>query len=91
MTKTKKQTKRRKGQPTSKARLSSELLYAVMVLNSTLEITAFGRNEKIKLSYAGGMVGDIPVFKSRAAAAAYAGGKYDIQVISAKEPNGVLY
>jgi hypothetical protein len=87
MTKTKKQTKRRRGQSASKAMLGSEFLYVVMALNSTVEITAFGRNEKVELSYADGMVGAMPIFNTREAAEAYAGDEYQIQVITAKEPN----
>ena len=87
MTKAKKQTKRRKGQSASKAMLGSDFLYVVMALNSTVEVTAFGRNDKVELSYADGMVGAMPVFNTREAAEAYAGDKYQIQIVTAKEPN----
>jgi len=50
-------------------------LYAGLFLRESINVSVLGLSQKVELSFADGMVGAIPVFKDKATAAAYMGGR----------------
>ena len=50
------------------------LMFAVMTLNKTVELSVAGQEISLPLAYADGMVGAIPVFSTRDAAKKFAAG-----------------
>ena len=68
-------------------------MYAVMSVSKTIGVdmsfghqTMRGSDERIALSWAGGMIGAIPVFSTREAAERYAAGEFKVCEIS-NEPH----
>lgn len=56
--------------------------FAVLQLNTEVEVDWGGSTRSIPLSYADGMVGAIPVFETREQAEAFAGDKYRIAEVA---------
>ena len=53
-------------------------MYAVQGLAQYVEVSAFGIHHEVKLSFADGMIGALPVFDTYENAKAYAGDKFKI-------------
>jgi len=59
--------------------------YAVLQLNTEIEVNVMGRAIEVPLSYVEGMVGAIPVFDTLKNAEVFAGDKYQIAEIEIKK------
>jgi hypothetical protein len=60
-------------------------MFAVLQLNVEVEIGVSNRIQRMPLVYADGMIGAIPVFKTRQQAEAFAGDTYKIAELAVPE------
>mgnify|MGYP000389155571 CR=1 FL=1 len=60
-------------------------MYIVLKLIKTVNVDVMGINRSLPLSIADGMVGAIPVFKTKKAAQKSAGKKYQVLKVETKE------
>lgn len=61
------------------------MMYAVQGLAQYVEVSAFGIHHEVKLSFADGMIGALPVFDTYENAKAYAGDRFKIAPIASSE------
>jgi len=62
-----------------------EKIYAVGCVKKEHDVNVFGREQTLPLIWADGMIGVIPVFKTKADAEIYADGKADIFTVYIKK------
>lgn len=60
------------------------MMFVVLQLNNTVDVSVLGRDVGLPLCYADGMVGALPVFETREAAEVFAGDDYKIMEITAR-------
>jgi len=62
-------------------------MYIVMTLNTEIQIEVLGMNKKMDVCYADGMIGVIPVFKTKKAAKKFGGKRFGIMEVEITPSN----
>lgn len=62
--------------------MKDKYLYGVLAMNKTITVSIGDYQEKVKMSYADGMIGTMPIFDNKLDAEVYAGNKYSIVKLS---------